>query len=56
MWPTVNGMVAIAALGCGRESWHTPGLGLGEYTLEGDRRDMMALVHDDMSVVGDAKV
>src|SRR6185436_16664402 len=45
-----NGVVPIPAVRCGGQADDITGLDLREHALEGNRRHMVALVHDDMAV------
>src|SRR5205085_2406860 len=47
---------SIAALRCGGESNEIASLHLGQYALEGDRRQVVALIDDDVPVAGDEVV
>ena len=47
-------MVAVLACDCCRQSDDESGLGLACHPLETVRRQVMALVDDDMTVLGDA--
>src|SRR5260370_28278184 len=45
-------MVAVASVRRRRKPDDVPSLDLGQHALEGDRRQMVALVHDHLSIAG----
>lgn len=49
-----DGMVTVLARHGRRQPHHEPGLRLSDHRLEGLRRHVMALVNDDVAIVGDA--
>ena len=48
-----DGLMPVSPLGSGGQAYEVTRLHLGEYALEGHRRQMVTLVDNDVSVAGD---